>query len=201
MQATTLRYLTTLVAFLCFVCFGLDIARVCFDPAEKKSKNTVLVFITDIVGLLPYIFLTLRMNKSSKQHRFISVLYRILFFALVMIAPCLELRDAHTLNKMLNAEGPTAFEDPVFLGWLDDDLGRYCWGAVRPALEMADPTQNIHSACIALRTRTMLSLIVAFFVLIELVLYKKSSIGTEAWVQERTSYKAESHDGEKRSEV
>ena len=191
MQATTVRYLTGLIAFLSLVLFGLDIARICFDSAEKTSKNTVLVFVTDCLGLVAYVYMTWRMNAPKKQHRFVSIIYRILFFALVLIAPILELRDAHTLNNILNSEGPAAFEDPNFLGWLDDDLGRYCWGAVRPALEMADPTQDIHSACIALKTRTILSFIMAFFVLIEIALYKKSNVGTEGWVQERKSYSSD----------
>lgn len=191
MQATTVRYLTGLVAFLSLVLLGLDIARVCFDPDEKKSKNTVLVFVTDCLGLVAYVYMTLRMNAPKKQHRFVSIIYRILYFALALIAPILELRDNHTLNNMLNSLGPAAFEDPDFLGWLDDDLGRYCWGAVRPALEMADPSQDIHSACIALKTRTILSFIMAFFILVELALYKKSKVGTEGWVQERSSYKVD----------
>lgn len=191
-KSSTVRLLTGLVAFLSLVCLGLDIARVCFDPAEKKSHNTVLVYVTDCLGLLSYTIFTWRMNTRKTQHRFLLILYRILFYALAMIAPCLELKDAHTLNQAYSVLGPIdAFGDSDFMAWITEDLGRYCWGDVRPGLEMADTTDNIQGACMALRARTILSLILAFFVLIEAFAYKISKVGAKDWVEERSSFKAE----------
>jgi len=192
-----MRRISGTAGFLSFVCFCLDCYRA--NRTQASLGYFAALFVADIWGFIPYTLLTLgKRNYGDSgsgpvplpQKRTQQIFWRLVFLIVALIAPCMELANAGSLNSDLTSSSMSQAQlQGILVDKMSDNAIVGCWGAVGAALRAAakySPDEDaVLGICGALQARTIIMLIVSFFVLVETILYARSNVGTEAWVQEQ----------------
>ncbi|GJJ77798.1 hypothetical protein EMPS_10157 [Entomortierella parvispora] len=192
-----LRRIAGTAGFLSFVCFCLDCYRT--NRVQTSIGYFVAVFLADIWGFIPYLLLSLGKRSYGgvkpapvQQKRGQQIFWRLVFLVLSLIAPCMELANTAAINrdyKLLSMSPSTAAQMPGNIyNMAYDNAAVACWGKfgsdLKAAAKMSPQTNEVVGICGAMQARTIIMLIVSLLVLVELVLYARSNIGSAAWVQE-----------------
>ncbi|GJJ77799.1 hypothetical protein EMPS_10158 [Entomortierella parvispora] len=185
----TMRRIAGTAVFISLICFCLDCYRTT-GGAQSSTGYLIVLFLADIWGFLPYSLLTLGKKSYGRsngmpiqQNRRHQILGRLFFFVLALIAPLIQLVNAENLNA-----GIQNMSTSQMLDLISGDPAVACWGAFGKHLKSyvtTSPSQDeVFAMCGAMQARTVLMLIVGLLVMVETVLYARSDIGTEEWVQE-----------------
>ncbi|KAG0042234.1 hypothetical protein BGZ83_000741, partial [Gryganskiella cystojenkinii] len=165
-----MRRLAWSSAIISVICLCLDISRSIGNTVIADSTGfRSALFLGDVCGLLiyPYFALTSANTKKPKtQSRATQILGRVLFVVVTLIAPAWEFHISSLIQRH-------DYQNSNLL----QDAGGACW------LGLSDYSAIV-SKCNAIRARAIMMLIVILMALIETVLYARSNLGTETWVQQ-----------------